>query len=192
MPSNDRESDLLRHVDRLQLSKHHLGHVTLTQPVGADQSIDRLAVLREPASVLERRRGRPNVIHRDPAPQRLQERRDIGFGSRIEQFGQCIVTQILDLVADQLCDVRDQIRQSLAQSRRDVGRIGRDIDTPRCRRRRLQCHLNLRCYAEARSPVRSSAMSTSMSSCPPTRPWRPASSRSVRASTSKRSPIASA
>ncbi len=47
-------------------------------------------------------------------------------------------------------------------------------------------------YAGTWSLSKSSAMSTSMSSCPPTRPRRPASTRSVRASTSKRSATVSA
>ena len=47
-------------------------------------------------------------------------------------------------------------------------------------------------YAGAWSLIKSSAMSASMSSCPPTIPRRPASTRSVRASTPNRSAAASA
>jgi len=98
------EPQLFGHVDLLQLREDQLAHATLAQPVSTNQGIDRAAVLGKSAGMLYCGGGSLGMLHRDPAAQRLQNGRDVTFGSGVEQFGQGVVTQLLDLAAHQICD----------------------------------------------------------------------------------------
>ena len=108
------EAGLRRHVGRPQLTKDALVHAAQPHPVGAHQRVDRHALLRQPSRVFEGCGRRFDTLDRDAVAQCVQDRIDVAFDARAEQFdGPRIATQLGDVVFEGPSNERRHLRQLL-------------------------------------------------------------------------------